>query len=448
LSPPFPSEHDYPSNRIRCPIHGFIRFSDNERKIIDHRLFRRLNRIRQLALSDLVYPGATHTRFEHSIGVMEVATQAYDSLIRNPKHKRKMKSVFKIVTGFEKKPIEKARQVVRLAALLHDIGHAPFGHAAEKVYFENMPGEHEALGAEILKEDIGSLIDGLYWPGCARTVAFIIQGDPSHAIPQFKILCDLISGEMDSDRTDYLLRDSYHCGVECGRFDYRRMLQCLEIREPESGTLEIALNRDGIHTFEALILGRYHMNISVYSHRIRRIYDYYLKEYHRELGSDCPQDKNGILEQDDITMMSRIMGDAKEGSSQWAKRILNRKHHRMVFDTSFNADLIQLNTAESTCDRLCGEFNDIDFVYDPIPSASIHKQPKKGDHNEKDLQPLFVTSEERPDRYISQVSPIINGMPREFSCARIYADIDPLNKNLREEITKRAIKIFREEGAA
>src|SRR5437773_5981211 len=78
--PEFLTAADYPRYRIRCPVHGFIRFSENERRIIDHPIFRRLRNVRQLALTDMVYPGATHTRFEHSLGVMELATQAFDQL--------------------------------------------------------------------------------------------------------------------------------------------------------------------------------------------------------------------------------------------------------------------------------------------------------------------------------------------------------------------------------
>src|SRR5262245_53217881 len=81
--PDYLADADEPRHRIRCPIHGFIRFSENERQIIDNLLFRRLRWIRQLALTELVYPGATHTRFEHSLGVMEVATRIFDSLARD-----------------------------------------------------------------------------------------------------------------------------------------------------------------------------------------------------------------------------------------------------------------------------------------------------------------------------------------------------------------------------
>src|SRR2546430_10671506 len=105
----FLSADDEPIHRVRCPIHGFIRFSENERKIIDHRLFRRLRWIRQLALTELVYPGATHTRFEHSLGVMEVATRIFDALARS--RGEVMEETFATVEQLKDRPMAKARQL-------------------------------------------------------------------------------------------------------------------------------------------------------------------------------------------------------------------------------------------------------------------------------------------------------------------------------------------------
>jgi hypothetical protein len=113
--PDFLSEQDHPLFRIRCPVHGFIHFSGNERRVIDHRLFRRLRFIRQLALTEYVYPGATHTRFEHCLGVMEVATRAFDRLASL--HGDLFERTFKNVAGLEDRPLAKARQILRLAAL-------------------------------------------------------------------------------------------------------------------------------------------------------------------------------------------------------------------------------------------------------------------------------------------------------------------------------------------
>ena len=141
--PEFLTPADEPVNRIRCPIHGFIRFSENERQIIDDPHFRRLRWIRQLALTELVYPGATHTRFEHSLGVMEVASRIFDSLART--HGNVMEQTFATVEQLKERPLARARQLIRLAALLHDTGHCCFSHAAEEVILKNLGRDHEVL---------------------------------------------------------------------------------------------------------------------------------------------------------------------------------------------------------------------------------------------------------------------------------------------------------------
>src|ERR1700719_4437285 len=146
--PKYLTHNDEPRYRIRCPVHGFIRFSENERKIIDHWIFRRLRHIRQLALTDMVYPGATHTRFEHSLGVMELATQAFDHLAA--KRGALLEDRLKKVAGFEQKPLAIVRQAVRMAGLLHDVGHVCFSHAAETVIHGG--SGHEAFTFKLVVE--------------------------------------------------------------------------------------------------------------------------------------------------------------------------------------------------------------------------------------------------------------------------------------------------------
>ncbi|RMF78514.1 MAG: HD domain-containing protein, partial [Planctomycetota bacterium] len=127
---------------IRIPIHGFVEFNDWERDIINHPVFQRLRRIRQLAFSEHVYPGSVHTRFEHSLGVMHVATQMYDRVFS--KHESCLVDRFKL-----KRAAYNGRVLVRLAALLHDVGHAPFSHTGEDV----MPVRDEKTGARFDHED-------------------------------------------------------------------------------------------------------------------------------------------------------------------------------------------------------------------------------------------------------------------------------------------------------
>jgi HD superfamily phosphohydrolase len=112
---------------IRCPIHGFIELNGWERDIINQPAFQRLRRIRQLGLTDYVYPGAMHTRFEHSLGVMHIATRMYDSIVA------RSAEVLKAELGYNDDGLRRDRMIVRLAALLHDVGHAPLSHAAEEI---------------------------------------------------------------------------------------------------------------------------------------------------------------------------------------------------------------------------------------------------------------------------------------------------------------------------
>src|SRR5262249_54905656 len=113
---------------IRCPVHGFIPINDWEREIIEQTAFQRLRRIRQLAWTDQVYPGAMHTRFEHSLGVMHVATKLYESIVS------RFKETLRKELGFDEAGFQREQCLVRLTALLHDVGHAPFSHGAEELF--------------------------------------------------------------------------------------------------------------------------------------------------------------------------------------------------------------------------------------------------------------------------------------------------------------------------
>ena len=190
--PQFLSDADEPSKRVRCPIHGFIHFSQNEKAIIDHKLFRRLRYIRQLALTEFLYPGASHTRFEHSLGVMYIVTRAFDILAA--KHGDLLESAFSEVDGFGNDSLAIARQALRLAALLHDVGHASFSHAAEKVVHDG--SGHEALSVQIIKtpHHMGDLLMERFGEVVIRIVPQIIEGG-ADLPPQLLLLHDLVSGQ-------------------------------------------------------------------------------------------------------------------------------------------------------------------------------------------------------------------------------------------------------------
>jgi HD superfamily phosphohydrolase len=445
--PDFLSVRDHPLFRVRCPVHGFIHFSKNEREVIDHSLFRRLRFIRQLALTEYVYPGATHTRFEHCLGVMEVATRAFDRLASL--HGDLLERTFKGVGGLEDRPLAKARQVLRLAALLHDVGHACFSHAAETVIHRG--AGHEDLTVRIIEQPdfLGGLLKRTFFAGCGGFVAKIIKGG-AELPPQLKILQDVVSGQIDADRTDYLLRDSLHCGVDYGRFDYRRMIECLQLQEGEAGTLEMALHEDGIHTFEALILARYQMKTQVYYHRLRRIYDLYLCEYFKAKGTDFLDTPETILKHNDVTMMATILQDAGEPETswgKWAERICHRRHHREVFKTGEAADAIDIRRAKEVFTDIQKDFTGLDFRWDlPEKEVYIHKLLIPGDRDERDWIPFPLVGSGSAGSFVGERSHILQHVPRGFQVARIFCDLSGEQKDLQQRVATRARELYRQKG--
>ena len=422
--PEYLSGDDQPVLRVRCPVHGFIRFSENERKIIDHHLFRRLRWIRQLALTELVYPGAVHSRFEHSLGVMEVATRIFDSLAQT--HGTLMEESFKTVEQLKDAPLAKARQLVRLAALLHDTGHCCFSHAAEEVIHKD--SDHEGLTVHVLTQDnlFGGLLNRQYFDQCSKLTSWLIKPEAGKFPPQLQVLRDIISGQIDADRTDYLLRDSLHCGVDYGLFDYRRMIECLTLNPNEYGGLEIALHRDGIHTFEALILARYQMNTQVYYHRLRRIYDLYLQEYFKTKGIKEFDTNDKILKHNDMTMMTEIMNDTEDTSHPghiWAMRIRNRTHHRMVYESDEDTGVVELKKTKAAFDKIKIEYPEVDFRLDEA-EVGIHKLLLPDDMDQAGYVQFHVIDSDGSSELLSRRSAILKKIPRRFRVVRIFADLD------------------------
>jgi HD superfamily phosphohydrolase len=210
---------------IRCPVYGFVKLSDWEWQIISERAYQRLRRIRQLAWTDYVFPGAMHTRFEHSLGVMHMATMLYDGIAESSR------DVLQSQLGYNEDGIKRHRTLVRLAALLHDVGHSPFSHAAEELFpVQNTESKerfkHEQYSAAIVRRYFADVIKNhplnTNYDFSADDIANLLEGAPESGKALF--WRDLISGQLDADRMDYLLRDSLHSGVGYGHYDWQRLV--------------------------------------------------------------------------------------------------------------------------------------------------------------------------------------------------------------------------------
>ena len=244
---------------VRDPIHGLIELSKKEVELINTRVFQRLRRIRQLAMAFLVYPGTLHTRFDHSIGVMHIAGQICNRL-------KQLES-----NGITDEDYKQ----VRLAALLHDVGHGPFSHVSEyllDLYAQDQAGVgptrekiHEKVTVDIINNDseIGKILT-------IEERDFVVEMIRGKAIRDFRR--DIVSSDLDADKMDYLLRDSYFAGVKYGTYDLEKIIESGRVyREGDASYL--AISDEGIYALEQLLLARHHMTQQVYRHRVRSISD-------------------------------------------------------------------------------------------------------------------------------------------------------------------------------
>ncbi len=254
-----------------------------ERDLIDSPFIQRLRRVHQLAGSYLVYPGAVHTRFEHVVGAMHVAGQIAESIAPS--------------ASIDEDQI----QEVRIAGLLHDVGHGPFSHIYEEVLADRGKVTHEDISQRIVLEtSIGDIL-GKNGFSAKKMSDFAVGRQAGH--PPF--MNEIIAGGLSADMMDYLLRDSYFTGVEYGKVDTQRVIDSLRVAEGHLVIEEAALN-----AFEALLLARYEMFKAVYFHRTVRAAELMLvhsmKLADETLGLTDISDLDRYLELTDEIVLQRL----------------------------------------------------------------------------------------------------------------------------------------------
>ena len=231
---------------IRDPVWNTIRMDAVAVAIMDTAAFQRLRYIRQLGLAHLVYPGATHTRFDHALGVYHLAVRALQILQGGPPVPDQ---------------VWRGTRLIPYAALLHDIGHYAFSHALEELEPERIAGDHEEMSARFFESaPLKAALQPL-GPGAADEIFRIIRGEGGNT------LRGLVSGSLDLDKMEYLRRDARFCGVPYGDVDVERLLQGLAVlRDPVTGQWEVGLRGKAVSTLESLLFSKYQMFRTVYWH--------------------------------------------------------------------------------------------------------------------------------------------------------------------------------------
>ncbi len=289
---------------IRDPIHDYIELDELALALIDTPEVQRLRRIKQLGFSNLVYPGANHTRFEHSLGVYHLAKHLAEQVD------------------------ERLREELLTAALLHDIGHGPFSHATEELIQHYTRKSHDDV-EELLRE--GAISDVLRGFSLSpSSIAAHIKGET--------YIGQIINSEIDVDRMDYLVRDAHYTGVAFGLIDHVRLIHELRFNENK-----LVLNLGGLQAAESLLVSRFLMHPTVYFHHVSRIAESmcsHAAEYMIENGLS----PKALHKMDDVIFMGE-MENTGGYAAEIAKRLDERKLFKRALYTGFDSpgiDVIKL----------------------------------------------------------------------------------------------------------
>lgn len=421
------------SLEIRDPLHGPIEVSSAELTVIDSAFVQRLRGIKQTGFAELAFPGSTHNRYTHSLGAFHLAGVAFHNIFEN----------FEWKNDDERK---RARSILRMAALLHDVGHGPLSHAIEQA----MPSRKDITGGEgqathedytqaiLLRSSLTPILQEAFGETFPELIAGLIRGE-NVAPDQFRfgkenfslfpILSSLISGELDVDRMDYMMRDSHYCGVSYGHYDQSWLLSNMTYRE-EKGEVYLALDSRALYAIEDFLLARYHMYLTVYLHHKSVVFDEMLFQFLKtdSANTRLPSSMEDYLQVDDYWLKSRLREAAK--SNPWAKRIIENRPYRMLLQIHSDEN----GRAKAFADQMEERLKSEGISYFRSSSTGLLSKYSIIDKNAKTIPsfPIYVIyrdprfrSSKNPDQnyeLLSDATELFDRYRKKTIIDRIYAE--------------------------
>ncbi len=406
---------------LRDPVHGPVVVRGAELAVIDTPLFQRLRNVKQLGFAEFVFPGAVHNRYLHSIGAMHLGGLVFDAIAsRAPWLPAETKARF--------------RQMVRLAGLLHDAGHAPLSHAAESLMprredlalegygLQPGPASHEEVTLKLVVDSPLSRVlaerFGTQGVTPAHVAALLQEHDTPVAgdfvvdgVDHRPLLHAIISGELDVDRMDYLLRDSFFAGVGYGRYDLD-WLKSNVWPVVAHGRCHLGIDLRALPTFEHFLLARYHMFQMVYFHPKSDIYDAMLRRWLETVGDEArfPAAPEDFVACDDPWLMARL----RDSGDEWARRVRERDPYKLVLELREAQAHEQALEAEA---RLAGAgIDSLRLTAKPVLSRYARRP------EELRTNPLYVRRGERPGRAqrIEEVTDLFDRYEQTVRVERVY----------------------------
>ena len=396
------------------PIHDFIRIYDHELAIIDNPIFQRLRRIRQLSGAHLTYPSAQHTRFEHSLGVLHIASQAGQAL--------KEKGILK----------QDQIEILRLAGLLHDIGHGPFSHLFEEI-IQQKKISHEDFGKNIiLKSTIGDTLSKNGFD--KKTITKIAFGDS-----KYQYMNEIVSGALSADMMDYLLRDGYFTGAEHAKIDHKRLTQSLDVHKKK-----LALERSALYSFESMMHSRYQMFKAVYFHKTVRAAEVMLLEALRLSDDEFGFTSFNIDEYTKLTdeyVLSMLLSSKSkklQRARKFAEDYQNRKLLKCVYERILTSKTLLEKTRTNEIRLSLSKKSKVDeneIFVDSSVTPSIPLSPSK----KESKQIILITNQngrgQAQELPISEI-PVVSAISGFMNILRVYT---PQKNRKKVEIAAKSI---------
>ncbi len=404
------------------PIHGLIKINDFERDIIDTGVFQRLRRIKQLSSAFLVYPSAHHTRFEHCLGAMYMAGQMGESL------KGK---------GYVN---DEDVQQLRIAGLLHDVGHGPFSHLFEDVSFKRYGISHEDVARRVIAEtEIGDVIKKHgYDPKALAELATGVGGGKP-------FMRAIIAGPLSADIMDYMQRDSYYTGALFGRLNVSKIINSMHVYNEQ-----LAIERDALSAFESVTIARYEMFKDVYFHKTARAGDVMLQRAisleDAENGFADPKNLEGYLALTDDTLIARLIGSKSEKVKELISDYLNRKLVKLVYESFFigrDAFFEKIFNNEPIKERITKEIEEKsgieeDSVFIDLPT--VPSVPKTFEREElKGIYVIYKKETTEAKELTIRDFPALESISGYYNILRIYA-----KREIRDKAEKVVKELFKE----
>lgn len=407
---------------IKDPVHGYVYITEAEKEIIDSYPMQRLRRLRQLAGSEYVYPGANHTRFEHCIGVMYLAGK----VLENP-------YISRVVTDDE-------AEVARIAALLHDVGHGPFSHVFEHLLIRDLDRTHEDITSWLVeKSETGDKLAKMGFD--PKEVGKLAVGKLHK--PKKSFIDQVISSAVDVDKQDFIVRDTFHTGAEYGFIDVFRLIHALDVLDGN-----IAVEVGALSALEAFVIARIESFKSIYFHRVGRAAQIMLatamEKANEELGLTAFKTPEEYLAMDDYTVWSAVKKCEKSRpiiENLERRKMLKCAYERTFYEKDamvsniFSRDAYRLQV-QAEIAREAGVATDAVIIDVPtLPSVPYHHSAVM-EHMEI---PVFsrTTAGERTLHKLSEISKIFETLKGFINILRVYTDAEN-----REKVEKATTKVI------